>query len=65
MATSMYLRRMRRFEAGNPEKKAKTSMDKSTYSQMSFAEKTKAAAKLIREGKASTKKEAWAIIKTW
>lgn len=56
MATSNYLRKMKRYEAASESKKK-------SYSKMSFAEKSKAAWAILNSGEAEDMKQAWAILK--
>lgn len=57
MATSNYLRKMRRFTQQQES-------EKSNYDKMTMGERSSAAWALVKSGEAKTIKEAWSIIKS-
>lgn len=63
MATSNFLRRQRKLQAANASREQIQAEKKANQKPLTFAEKSKLAWKLIKSGKASNQKEAWAIIK--
>ncbi len=60
MATSNYIRRMRRLEA---MEQAKKDHSKTSYEKMDFSTKSKEAWKIYNSGEVKTMKEAWKVLK--